>query len=89
MDKSKQQSKKDSQNDNIEQKEETYEELKTKIHNELDEQKTIRGEMIYGEVLEYVKLMQHDYERRQKEYWDMFYKSIFCTGILLIVPYFI
>jgi hypothetical protein len=89
MSSSKNQSKKNSQNDNNISNDKTYEELKIEMHAELDAKRKIRGDVIYGEVMEYVKLMQHDYERRSKEYWDMFYKSIFCTGVLLIVPYFI
>jgi hypothetical protein len=60
-----------------------------KKHDELDLQKELRGDSFYAEVLEMIKLYYNDYERRTKEYWDMFYKAIFCIGILLIVPYFI
>jgi hypothetical protein len=58
-------------------------------HNELENTRRQRGDEFYHEVLEFIKINLHDYERRCNEYWEMFYKSIFCIALFLSLPYFI
>jgi uncharacterized membrane protein len=60
-------------------------------HSELEKRRKQLGDdkFFYNQVLEFIKISNHDFERRSKEYWEMFYKAIFAVAVLLSLPYFI
>jgi predicted RNA-binding Zn-ribbon protein involved in translation (DUF1610 family) len=71
--------------------EELRDEYITRICNKLSIERKTRGNdnNFYNEVLEFIKISTHDYDRRCKEYWDMFYKAVFVVAFLLSLPYFV